>query len=383
MAVTPSATGRVVAAPPERESLQDWMDRQAGRMFILPAVILILGFSIFPLIASAYLALSRFKLAPGGYTLSYIGFLNFKKMFTGSQQFHLLGTFGTVSLLGWTIMAATIALFAWFFAHYFRHQRVTAVGLVGRTITAATAIALSVLLATNLTVAGQLGTIGVTLFYVVCGVALQFALGLGLALLCAKPIRGRSFFRVLFFVPLMVTPVGIAYTFRMLADTAVGPFAPMWRWLGYAQTSWSADAWSARFVVLIGDSWQWIPFIFIVLLAAVESQPRDEVEAAQLDGASGWQIFRDITWPSIAPVAATVVLIRTIEAFKIIDLPNVLTNGGPGIATESLTLHAFIEWRALNLGGSAAVAYVLLFLATITCVSFFNFVVKPMRGARA
>ncbi|WP_051328595.1 carbohydrate ABC transporter permease [Geminicoccus roseus] len=382
MAMTPSATERMVAAPPERESLQDWMDRQAGRMFILPAVILILGFSIFPLIASAYLALSRFKLAPGGYTLSYIGFLNFKKMFTGSQQFHLLGTFGTVSLLGWTIMGATIALFVWFFAHYVRHQRVTVVGLIGRTITAVTAIALSVLVATNLTDAGQLGTIGVTLFYVVCGVALQFAIGLGLALLCAKPIRGRSFFRVLFFVPLMVTPVGIAYTFRMLADTAVGPFAPLWHWLGYAQTSWSADAWSARFVVLIGDSWQWIPFIFIVLLAAVESQPRDEVEAAQLDGASGWQIFRDITWPSIAPVAATVVLIRTIEAFKIIDLPNVLTNGGPGIATESLTLHAFIEWRALNLGGSAAVAYVLLFLATITCVSFFNFVVKPMRGAR-
>ena len=106
------------------------------------------------------------------------------------------------------------------------------------------------------------------------------------------------------------------------------------------------------------------------------------MEAAELDGASRWQIFRDITWPSIAPVAATVVLIRAIEAFKIIDLPNVLTNGGPGIATESLTLHAFGEWRALNLGGSASVAYVLLFVSTIACVSFFNYVVKPMREAR-
>lgn len=383
MAMTPSAIEQVAAAPPEREGIQDWLDRQAGRVFILPAVILILGFSIFPLIASAYLALSRFKLAPGGYTLNYIGILNFKKMFTGSQQFHLLGTFGSVTLLGWAIILATLGLFAWFFTHYVRRQRVTLIGMIGRLITATSAIALAVLLAFNLTPQGQLGTIGVTLFYVICGVALQFAIGLGLALLCAKPIHGRGFFRVLFFVPLMVTPVGIAYTFRMLADTAVGPFAPVWQWLGFAQTSWSADAWSARFVVLIGDSWQWIPFIFIVLLAAIESQPRDEVEAAQLDGASGWQIFRDITWPSIAPVAATVVLIRTIEAFKIIDLPNVLTNGGPGIATESLTLHAFIEWRALNLGGSAAVAYVLLFLATISCVSFFNFVVKPMRGARA
>ena len=77
------------------------------------------------------------------------------------------------------------------------------------------------------------------------------------------------------------------------------------------------------------------------------------------------------------------VLIRVIEAFKLVDLPNVLTNGGPGIASESLTLHAFIEWRALNLGGSAAIAYMLLFLSTVACVSFFNFVVEPQRRARA
>jgi multiple sugar transport system permease protein len=378
-----TSTADMAAAPPERESVQDWLDRQAGRLFILPAVVLILGFSIFPLIASAYLALSRFKLAPGGYTLTFIGLFNFKKMITGSQQFHLLGTFGTITLLGWMIIAATTALSVWGIVRYVRSGRIGIVGIVGRLITITTALALALMFAVDLGEGGQPGTIATTLFYVVGGVAVQFTIGLGLALLCAKPIRGRSFFRVLFFVPLMVTPVGIAYTFRMLADTAVGPFAPLWHWLGYAQTAWSADAWTARFVVLIGDSWQWIPFIFIVLLAAVESQPRDEVEAAQLDGASGWQIFRDITWPSIAPVAATVVLIRAIEAFKIIDLPNVLTNGGPGIATESLTLHAFTEWRALNLGGSAAVAYILLFLSTITCVSFFNFLVKPMREGRA
>ena len=181
----------------------------------------------------------------------------------------------------------------------------------------------------------------------------------------------------------MVTPVGIAYTFRMLADMTVGPFAPLWHALGLGQFSWATNPWSARLVVTLGDSWQWIPFIFIVMLAAFESQPRDEIEAAELDGASSLQIFRDITWPSVAPIAATVVLIRMIEAFKIVDLPNVLTNGGPGIASESLTLHAFIEWRALNLGGSAAIAYMLLFVSTVVCVAFFNFVVEPARRSRA
>ena len=94
------------------------------------------------------------------------------------------------------------------------------------------------------------------------------------------------------------------------------------------------------------------------------------------------QIFRDITWPAIAPVAATVVLIRLIEAFKIIDLPNVLTGGGPGLATESMTLHAFIAWRTQDLGGSAAVGYMLLFVSTVVCVSFFNFVVRHAAEVR-
>ena len=125
---------------------------------------------------------------------------------------------------------------------------------------------------------------------------------------------------------------------------------------------------------MIGDIWQWTPFMFIVLLAALEGQPGEQIEAALVDGADRWQIFRYITWPAILPVSTTLILIRMIEAFKIVDLPNVLTNGGPGIATESLTLHAFMAWRTLDLGGSAAVAYMLLFLVTFFCVAFVNLV---------
>src|SRR4029453_7009969 len=87
-----------------------------------------------------------------------------------------------------------------------------------------------------------------------------------------------------------------------------------------------------------------------------------------------WQIFRHISLPAILPVCATVVLIRLIEAFKIIDLPNILTNGGPGTATESLTLHPYIRWRPLNLGQSAAVAYSLLFIVTVAALSYVNLV---------
>lgn len=362
-----------------RETWAERIDRRSGPMMVLPAVIVLLCFAIFPLIISAYLSLSRFALAQGGFTLKFIGFLNFKKLLIGSQQYHLLGTFGALGPVSWSVLAAGAVLVALWFGRYFTRGRPTVLGTIGRLISAS--LGLFLLLITVLTFApkGVPGTVVNTLIYVVVGVSVQFALGLGLALLCGQPIRARNFFRVLFFVPLMVTPVGIAYTFRMLADMQKGPFAPILRTFGVTEWSWATEAWSARLMVLVGDTWQWTPFIFIVMLAAVENQPRDQVEAARLDGASGFQIFRDITWPAIAPVAATVVLIRLIEAFKIIDLPNVLTGGGPGLATESMTLHSFIAWRTQDLGASAAVGYMLLFISTVTCVSFFNFVVRPAR----
>src|SRR5207245_7103735 len=114
------------------------------------------------------------------------------------------------------------------------------------------------------------------------------------------------------------------------------------------------------------------PFLLIVLLAALDSQPTEPIEAAVVDGASRWQIFRQITFPALLPVTTTIVLIRMIEAFKIVDLPNILTNGGPGTATESLTLHAYTIWRSLDIGGSAAVAYMLLFVVTFVGITYVN-----------
>ncbi|WP_119388369.1 carbohydrate ABC transporter permease [Taklimakanibacter lacteus] len=357
----------------------EWLDRHCGPIMVLPAVLVILAFAVFPLIISAYLALSRFALAPGGFTLKFIGLTNFRKLLTGSQQYHLLGNFGALGAMQWLLILITAALLLYLLSRYFRSGRVSIVGALGRLLSAGVTMGLVLTAIATTAMGGVPGTIVNTLLYVVIGVATQFALGLGLALLCGRPIRGRNFFRVLFFIPLMVTPVGIAYTFRMLADMQKGPFAPLVQAIGIQEWSWATEAWSARLMVLVGDTWQWTPFMFIVLLAAVENQPRDQVEAATLDGANGFQIFRDITWPAIAPVAATIVLIRLIEAFKIIDLPNVLTGGGPGLATESMTLHSFIAWRTQDLGGSAAVGYLLLFISTVVCVSFFNFVVQPAR----
>jgi multiple sugar transport system permease protein len=228
----------------------------------------------------------------------------------------------------------------------------------------------------TLTADGLPGTMVVTLVFVFAGVFLQYIIGLGLALLLVQELPGKRFFRIIFLLPMMITPVGIAFLFRMLTDTHLGPLAPLLS--GFGEFSWLETAWGARAAVIVGDVWQWTPFMFIILLAALEGTSREQLEASLVDGASRLQIFRYVTLPQIAPVSLTVIMIRMIEAFKIIDIPRILTGGGPGTATESLTLHAYIEWRSPNLGGSAAISYLLLLLVTFFALLFVNILRKAV-----
>jgi len=346
-------------APPQAgviHTLTSRGERLASATFVLPAVLVVLFLSIFPLIVSLYLSLSRFQLVKGGFDIRFIGLLNYRKLLVGSEQSHFLGVFGPLSPLAWLLLALVAALLVVALAGYARSPAFSIRGLFWRLI------------------GGRPGTLVVTLIYVVVGILFQYLLGLGLALLCAQQLRGRRFFRVVFLLPMMITPVGIAYSFLMLTDTTKGPLKPFWDALGLVNFSWVNSAWGARAAVMIGDIWQWTPFMFIVLLAALEGMPVEPIEAALVDGATRRQIFRYITWPGIFPVTTTLILIRVIEAFKIVDLPNVLTNGGPGTATESMTLHAYIAWRAQDLGGSAAIAYLLLILVTFVSIAFVNLV---------
>jgi multiple sugar transport system permease protein len=339
-------------------------EQLAPAAFILPAVLVVLFISIFPLILSLFLSLSRLRFQAGGLELQFVGLDNYRKLLLGNEQKVLFGVLDTPSPIGWAILTLVVVLLVVMIYRALR-QRVSVGALVGRLFAAAVLVGLTYLIvATLFAPEGRPGTLVVTMLYVVVGVACQYLIGLGLALLCAQPLPGRRFFRVVFLLPMMITPVGVGYLFRMLADTNKGPLEPLWIALGMQDFAWSNNAWGARIAVMIGDIWQWTPFMFIVLLAAIEAQEIEPVEAAIVDGASSFDIFRHITLPAILPVSTTLILIRVIEAFKIIDLPNILTNGGPGTATETLTLYAYRIWRALDIGGSAAIAYILLFLVT-------------------
>jgi len=380
--VTSRQPGFSPAGLSDGETWGEWFDRHARTFFIAPAVTLILIFAIFPTFYSIVFAMSRVRFTGDGLQFRFVWFQNFAKQFIGNNQVSFLGKTDGVGILGILFFLAVTAAVLWWL--YSSLKITTWVGMVGRTISAAMAIFLAWIVGASLLSGNPIGTLLTTLFYVFVGCALQFVIGTGLAFLCSQPIMGKNFFRVIFFIPLMVTPLGVGYAMKMVADITKGPFEPLLRGFGIEDWVWSASPWGARFVMMICDSWQWIPFIFICMLAALENVPRDHVEAAQVDGASSVQIFREIIWPQIVPVAVTVLLIRTIEAFKIVDLPNIMTGGGPGSSTESMTLNSVYIWRANDIGTSAAVAYLLLILTVVICSSFFNYVVLgQLRKARA
>jgi multiple sugar transport system permease protein len=363
---------RSPSSPLEKLSL--YLERVAGNAFIWPAVLVVLLLSIFPLIISLYLSLSHFKFVTGGFEINFVGLANYGRLLSGTEKTHFLGVMANPSLPGWLIFGAVVAFMVFHLARYIRSQQYSLRGLVGKILPMMLVCLLLWLLVATTSSSGRPGTMVVTILYVLIGIFFQYILGLGLAVLVTQRLPGRRFFRVIFLLPMMITPVGVAYMFRMLTDTQKGPFYPIWNMLGLVNFSWVNIPWGARAAVMIGDIWQWTPFMFIVLLAALEGQPVEMMEAAQVDGANRWQTFWNITIPQILPVSTTLVLIRMIESFKIVDLPNVLTNGGPGTATESLTLQAYIYWRSLDLGGSAAVAYMLLFLVTFIGISYVSLV---------
>ena len=305
-------------------------------MFLWPTLLVVLLLAIFPLIASLGLALSNFQLARGGFTIKFTGLTNFQSLFFGADRNHFLGVFQTPTPLGWVIFLGGVALVVALIARYVRAGRSSPIGIVGRVVFGLLVVAFLWMVASTLFGSGgRPGTLTVTFIYAFVGTGLEYLIGLGLAMLTIQKLAGQRFFRVVFLLPMTITPVGIAYMFRMMTDTQGGPFAPLFSAVGMSNFAVLGDPWGARIAVIIGDVWQWIPFMYIVLLAGLEGRDVETEEAGLVDGAGRWQIFRYITLPMIIPVSATVILIRMIEAFKIIDLPNVMTGGGPGTATKS------------------------------------------------
>ena len=216
-------------------------------------------------------------------------------------------------------------------------------------------------------------TARVTLTFVVGATTLQYALGLGIAMLLNREIRFRRFFRVVFLLPMMLTPAAVGYLGRMLFNETQGPVNDIIGRLGGPAIPWTSNSTLALPSLILVDTWEWTPFMIIVLLAGLQSLPPEVFEAATVDGASAWQTFRNITFPLLLPTSVTVILIRALEAFKLFDIVAVMTGGGPGTSTESVTWYTYLAALTYGrLGYASAMAYSLLIMVTIFCLLFLS-----------
>lgn len=204
-----------------------------------------------------------------------------------------------------------------------------------------------------------------TLIFVAVGLPIQYFLGLGLALLVHGTPGGQRLWRLIIPIPLMVAPLVIGFIWKTIFDSRFGPVNDVITALGGEAIPWITDNLLAFVSILVVDTWQWTPFVFLILYAGLRTLPVEPFEAARVDGASRWRMFWDVTFPMLIPASVAAILLRGIEAFKIFDIVFYITGGGPGTATTTTTLTAYFTGLRSGYVGYGGAMAVILFLTVI------------------
>jgi len=206
-----------------------------------------------------------------------------------------------------------------------------------------------------------LNSLGVQLRLSVFTVLAQLLLGLGAALLLNRDSRVLEAIRALFIIPMVLPPIVVAIIWKVLFT----PDISVLNWglgaVGLPQPAWLADPRLALPAIIVADVWEWFPFTLLMLLAALKMMPAEPLEAARIDGAGPWQVFRHVILPLLRPAIVVTVLFRLIESVKAFPLIFIMTGGGPGTVTEATNYYAFLQGFNYSLiGFSAAISVVVL-----------------------
>jgi multiple sugar transport system permease protein len=289
--------------------------RGASILFLVPAMVTLLGITVFPLLYELRLAFSSWELTISTES-EFVGFQNFIDIFLNDKRF-------------WSSM------------------RVTAILTGG-------------------------------------GVTIQLILGTGLALLLNRLHAWRTPFVSLLLIPVMIAPVVAGFQFRMIYHDQFGPLNYMielltfGKWRGFA---WVADPNVALTAVMLTDVWQWTPFLMLIVLAGLQSISPELYEAARVDGATPWGSFRHITVPLLLPFVVIGILIRAMDCFKLFDIIYLVTGGGPGNITETVSFYTYLQgFKFFSLGYTAALAFVQLIVIIIIAQIFLKFLRRQREG---
>lgn len=206
----------------------------------------------------------------------------------------------------------------------------------------------------------------VTLRFGFWTITIEMTLGIALALLLEKPIRGASIFRTIFILPLMVSPVVVGLVWRYLFDARIGWINYYLGKIGIDPQVWLGDADLAFFAIVFTDIWQWTPFIFIIVIAGLQALPSEVVEASKIDGANWWQHIIFVKLPMIKSILIIALLMRLIDVFRGMEVMLIMTGGGPGRATELLSLHIYNRaFETQQLGFASAISVLLILIVTV------------------
>ncbi len=214
-----------------------------------------------------------------------------------------------------------------------------------------------------------------TILLVLGGVITQTVLGYVIASLLYNIRRGRTVLLTAILIPSVISQVVAGWQGRMIFNATYGPLNDILARLGVKGPAWLASQQTALVSIFLTDTWQWTPFLALIILAALQSLPQDIVEAARLDGAHGWTMFRNVTLPLLIPVAGIGILLRGVDLFKTFDLVYILTQGGPGNSSESLTFYTYVQgFKFFNPSYASAMSFVQLILVTIAAKVFLTFI---------
>jgi multiple sugar transport system permease protein len=197
-------------------------------------------------------------------------------------------------------------------------------------------------------------TLQITIFAVV----IELMLGLLCALVLNKRLPAMGLLRMIVYIPMMLSPLVVAYFWRIMLDGSFGVFTWFAQELGFGKPQWTVDLTLAKASIVATDVWQWTPFVTLLMLAGLQAVPSQLYEAAELDKATRWMTFRSITLPYLMTPILIAVLFRTIDTFKLFEAVYIITQGGPGDLTETLSLMAYnVGFEQSRIGMGAAISW--------------------------
>ena len=211
-----------------------------------------------------------------------------------------------------------------------------------------------------------LESIGHTIYFTILAVILPIVFGVASAVVFHQRFPWRGVLRALFIMPMMATPVAVALIWTMMFHPQLGVLNYLLSLVGIPPQMWVYDQSTVIPSLVLVEVWHWTPLVMLIVLGGLASLPTEPYESALIDGASQWQMFRHITFPMVLPFIMVAVVIRTIDALKAFDTIFVITQGGPGTASETINIYLYLQAFAFyNIGHASAVVVVFFVLIVV------------------